>query len=297
MDSKITVLTPTYNRANQLKNLYSSLIMQKNLNFQWIIVDDGSTDDTRIVVQEFQKNASFPIKYIYQSNKGKHCALNKGISHINTEYTFIVDSDDILTHNAIETFYHDEKKINGRDDICGIGYLRGYSDNDVIGDKYPCDYEIADYITIRVNQGVSGDKAEIWKTYDLKNCPFPEITNEIFFGEGYVWFKLALKKKTLFINKIIYITEYLEGGLSKSGRALRIKCPVGGMMNAEIMMHKPFNLANRFKGTMLYIAYAKFAKKKFKDILNDTKECFLVFLGYFPGFLLFFIWKKKYLTE
>lgn len=292
MNPLITVLTPTYNREKELQKLYRSLQMQTNRAFIWLVVDDGSQDDTECVIKRIQETSDLNIQYIKQENKGKHIALNTGIAQISTKYTFIVDSDDVLTADAIEQFYADLQYFDDDDTICGVGYLRGFSDNEPIGNIYPKDYEISDFISVRVNQNIDGDKAEIWKTADIRTIPYPEITGEKFFGESYVWFRLALQKKMLFVNKIIYITEYLEGGLSKSGRALRIRCPRGGMMNAEVMMHKPFNLKSRIKGGLLYTAYGRFAHLKCTEMLNGTSEKTLMLLCYLPGYFVYRCWKK-----
>ena len=98
---KITVLTPTYNRAHTLPRLYKSLCRQTDFTFAWLIVDDGSNDETKTTIDRFEKK-KFSIKYVYKNNGGKHTAINEGMKYVNTEYTFIVDSDDYLKENAIE---------------------------------------------------------------------------------------------------------------------------------------------------------------------------------------------------
>ena len=100
---RITVLTPTYNRGGSIQKLYTSLDNQSIKDFEWLIVDDGSLDDTAQVVRKVQKSADFRIRYIYKENGGKHTALNEGIKNIESDLTFIVDSDDWLKPNAIET--------------------------------------------------------------------------------------------------------------------------------------------------------------------------------------------------
>ncbi len=99
---KITIFTATFNRAYIIKNLYDSLVGQRYVNFEWIIVDDGSTDTTEEIVQTFIKDDKIAIQYIKQSNKGKHFAINKGVSLASGELFFIVDSDDKLPENSLE---------------------------------------------------------------------------------------------------------------------------------------------------------------------------------------------------
>lgn len=103
--------------------------------------------------------------------------------------------------------------------ICGISYLRGYNEAEVIGDVFPQDNVIDNFITLRFNKRIGGDKAEVWRTDLLKQFCYPVFDGEKFFGESYIWVKISERNDMLFRNKIVYITAYLEGGLSKSGRA------------------------------------------------------------------------------
>lgn len=100
----ITIFTPTYNRAELLPRLHKSLQEQTNKNFEWIVVDDGSTDNTKEVIENIilQQENDFPIRYFYKENGGKHTAINRGVREANGDLFFIVDSDDILTFNSVE---------------------------------------------------------------------------------------------------------------------------------------------------------------------------------------------------
>ena len=109
----ITILTPTYNRGENLKKLYKSLLKQKDNRFEWLIVDDGSTDGTKKIIDEFLMDSKINIKYLYKKNGGKHTALNLGIKEINTDLIFIVDSDDYLNDNAIQSINEVHEKYRG----------------------------------------------------------------------------------------------------------------------------------------------------------------------------------------
>lgn len=289
----ITVFTPTFNRANTLQRLYESLLGQTCYDFEWIVVDDGSIDDTYNLIQSFyKKNHSFEIRYFYQENGGKHTAINRGMIEANGELFFIVDSDDVLTADAIRTIVDDWKKVEDNN-LCGISYLRGFSENKVIGDQHPTDHGIGNFIDVRVNQNVGGDKAEVWVTKLMRAFPFPVFPNEKFIGETYIWYQLAEKYDMLFVNKIIYITEYLGGGLTKSGKAMRIKNPLGAIELCKIAMSPSFCYKAREKKAMLYVAYHFFAKKGFKDMMVVPYKG-LVLLNYVPGYLLYRYWNLKY---
>ena len=107
----ITIFTPTYNRAHTLPRLYNSLKNQSNKNFIWLIVDDGSNDETKTLVQGFVNEKIIEIRYIPQSNKGKHIAINNGLKNTHTEYFCVIDSDDYLAENAIQEMQYLSDKI------------------------------------------------------------------------------------------------------------------------------------------------------------------------------------------
>ncbi|EHG22415.1 hypothetical protein HMPREF9332_01425 [Alloprevotella rava F0323] len=287
----ITIVTPTYNRAHTLPQLFESLCQQTNQNFDWLIIDDGSSDNTKELCQEFV-GKNFKVQYIYKDNGGKHTALNLAIDIVTTELFFIVDSDDFLTVDAIQTILNDWETIKDKD-LCGISYLRGYSADAVIGDKHPKDHVIDNFNQVRFNQHIDGDKAEVWVTECLKEYRFPVFEGERFMGESWMWAQLAFKRDMLMVNKIIYITEYLEGGLSRSGRTLRIKCPQGGIENAIIGMNPVFNMSIRIKHALLFIAYSFFAHKRFSDILKPPYKK-LIGLLLPAGWLLYKYWDKRF---
>ena len=287
----VTIFTPSYNRAHTLPMLYKSLCKQTCKNFEWLIVDDGSTDNTEEIISEYKSQTlDFPILYHKKENGGKHTAINRGVELAKGELFFIVDSDDVLTSDAVATILNDWKDIRDKN-LCGISYLRGYSETEVIGDEQPVDHGIDNFVNVRFNLGIGGDKAEVWVTEYLRLYPYPVFEGEKFFGETWLWIKLARERDMLWVNKIIYITEYLEGGLSKSGRALRIKCPMGGLTNALELMSKEFTLKNRIKQALLYEAYSFFAKRSLSNIF-DMPYKMLVAATLPIGYLLHLNWKK-----
>ena len=129
-----TIFTPTYNRRELIDNLYHSLLAQTDKNFEWLIIDDGSTDDTEKYFSELtSKPQPFPIRYLKQVSGGKHRAINKGVQNANGELFFIVDSDDYLTENAIEKINQWITTLDNSHKWAGISGLRGFSKNSVVG--------------------------------------------------------------------------------------------------------------------------------------------------------------------
>ena len=290
---QLTIVTPAYNRADKLPALYESLCRQTSDDFNWLVVDDGSQDGTKQVIEKMEQEGRLLISYLYKPNGGKHTALNLAIKTVKTELFFIVDSDDVLTPDAVETVLRDWDRVRDQD-LCGIGYLRGYDSSKVIGDRYTADGLVDTFINERYNRGINGDKAEVWVTKCLQEAGgFPEYPGERFISESVLWIKMARKRKMLFRNKIIYITEYLAGGLSDSGRALRFRCSHLMAYGSLETMSKEFSWKIRLKETLLYIVYCKFGHWSLKRIW-DCPYKLLVLVGYLPGLLLYHYWKKKY---
>lgn len=220
----ITIFTPTYNRAHLLERLYKSLCYQSCKDFEWVIVDDGSIDNTERVVGSFQLENQIPIQFYKQENSGKHIAINKGVSLAKGELFFIVDSDDYLSEQAIETVYFYFDKVKDLQSIAGVAGRRMYADFSIVGTS---NYEelVSNSIDIRYVHKVTGDLVEVFKTEILKKHPFPESKGEKFCPEALVWNRIAKNYDLLFFNKGIYITEYLEGGLTSSIVKIRMKSP------------------------------------------------------------------------
>lgn len=288
---KVTVLTPVYNRAYIIKRLYDSLIKQTADNFEWLIIDDGSKDNIKELVDDFIKENRIKITYCYQENGGKHRALNKGISMIKTEMTFIVDSDDYLTDNAIEVITKYYNKYKNNNSICGFSFLRCFPDMIINGPKFKKDEYISDYIECRLNEKVTGDKAEVYYTKCLQEFPFLEIKNERFLFEDYVWIQMAEKYKTVHINIPIYIGDYLEDGLTKNISKVKYNSPIGMMERAAVMCSKKCHKIIRIKAMMMYIGYGLIAKFSVKQLYEKCKYKVLFIISFLPGLMF-----KKYLN-
>lgn len=288
----ITILTPTFNRG-VLRSLWDSLQKQTVKDFEWLVVDDGSTDGTKNLIAQLQEKSNFPIRYIYKSNGGKHTALNVGIQTICSELTFIVDSDDCVTDDAVESILKIHKKYRSQNYICGYAFLRAFPDGKVNGKKFDVDEKIGSYIDVRVNGDDTGaDKAEVFKTHCLKEFPFPEYPNEKFLGEDLVWVRMARKYEMVHINKAIYVGNYLEDGLTNNRRKHNIASPVGCMHRAEEFMESDLKTRYRIKGGLQYIVYGRFAGVKVVDLIRKSRHKILATVCIPGGLLLYARWNK-----
>ena len=292
---KITVFTPTYNRVDLLGVLYESLKNQPYKNFEWVIVDDGSTDTTEEFVKKIQEENKLTIIYEKQENQGKHIAINKGVSIANGECFFIVDSDDRLPKKSLEIICKKFNKIRNNNTIAGVVGLRCSFDGNVIGTKMPEDELLCTALEYRHIYKIAGDRAEAIKTAVLKEYPFPEFGKEKFLPESIVWNRIALKYKLLFFSENVYECEYLENGLSSNSLRLRRLYPKGAMhLYAELSKIKVLNFKIRSKAYINFWRFFFCDSNATKTNLKLLKNIYLAFL-FFPVGLLFFM--KDNLTQ
>lgn len=225
---RITVFTPTYNRAYTLPRLYESLKAQTFHNFEWVIVDDGSADNTAEIVRGFiQERPFFEIKYRKTENGGKHRAINRGMDLVEGELFLMMDSDDWLRKDALEWIDRVEKEIpeEQKSQFAGVYGLKCHTDGSLIGSTFDGATLDITYFE-REKYGVSGDKAEIYYSKYMRQFPFPEFEGEKFCTECLVWDQVAaLGLKLRHFNEGIYFGEYLEDGLTHREKKLYAENP------------------------------------------------------------------------
>jgi glycosyltransferase involved in cell wall biosynthesis len=211
----ITILTPAYNRGATLPRLYDSLCQQTELNFEWIVIDDGSTDNTSKIISKYKENSIFKIIYFYQENGGKHRAINSAITRAYGDWLFIVDSDDILTRDAVSRLYQCIDSLDS--EFVGACFRKATLSGEVMGisgtnlkASMVISPTLAGYI-------FKGELAYFFRTHVMRNCPFPEFENEKFVPELYIWNKISDVGKIIFYtDKIIYLCEYLPDGYTNN---------------------------------------------------------------------------------
>lgn len=291
----ITIITPTYNRERYLPVLYKSLLEQTIQTFLWLIVDDGSTDGTGQLVAEWLNEDRIQIQYVRKENGGKHTALNTGIGMTETELIFIVDSDDYLPHDAIEIILRYHGKYRKMDGLCGYSFLRFYPDGNVNEAYFPKDEWIDTYVNARINAGIAGDKAEVFYTDILKKYPFPVYDGEKFVPEDLVWIQMSGPYQMVHINQCVYISDYLEGGLTRSGKKMKIKSPQAMTERARLYLNdESVHIKTKCKMALLYVIYGHFAGKNGRMLKQGLKKKRWYMAGMIPGMVLYRVWKRKY---
>ena len=254
----ISVVTPTYNRAYVLSELWESLKQQTCSNFEWLIVDDGSQDNTEELVASWQQECPrFVLSYFKKENGGKHRALNFAIPQAKGDYIFIVDSDDRLAPDAVESVYQWIETLPQNEKFAGVAGLRCYPDGKIIG-SFPKNKPFADAkYSDKDRFHLRGDKAEVYRKDLLLEHPFPEFEGENYIGEGYVWNVFSQNGYLVrWYNKPIYVGNYLTDGLTKNCNDLQLKNFNGYTLNTQ-MAFKAVCFPYNYVSVAAYISAAK----------------------------------------
>lgn len=274
----ITIFTPTYNRALLLKRLYASLLQQTDSDFEWLVVDDGSIDNTAELMKEIiSKNNRFIIRYIRQENGGKHRAINQGVRLASGSWFLILDSDDWLADDAVAIIKGRTKEIENDRRFCGIAGLRVTPDRITVGTE--CDYTIldSDFFEYRYKYRIKGDRAEVVRTDIMKEYPFPEFDGERFLGEAIVWNSVSRKYITRFTDDKFYICEYQPGGLTDTFNKMMENNPLGAMLNQlSVTTHPKCKLSYWFLANLNYYHYRYIAKQKRAVIPKELQPTLLM---------------------
>ena len=227
----LTILTPTWNRRRTLPRLYDSLKAQGRRDFEWLIVDDGSTDDTAAWVESCHGTAHFPVRLLRQDNGGKHVALNTGVAAAHGEWIFIVDSDDLLTGDALEVVAAAVDSVVDNPDVVGLCFRRAGLDGRLLG--RPCEDAAVPLVSTptEVGRRVRGDRAYIFRRDVMARLPFPVIPGEKFVPELYIWNKIGDQGQIWFyLDRAIYLCEYLDDGYTRNFSAHLKRSPRGFLL-------------------------------------------------------------------
>ncbi|MGG7157914.1 glycosyltransferase family 2 protein [Clostridium perfringens] len=264
MKPLITVFTPTYNRAYTINKCYESLKRQTCKDFEWLIIDDGSTDNTRDIVYKWiNENNDFNIRYIYQENKGMHGAHNTAYENIYTELNVCIDSDDYMTDDAIEKIKIAWKKVRGNKKISGLAGLDANKYNQIIGDKFPNYLNQDTLFNFFYNRKITGDKKLVYRTELTKKYPYPLFEGEKYVGLAYKYYKLDEEYELYLINEILCIVEYMEDGSTKNMLRQYKKNPKGWLFyRIENLKLNNTSLKYKFIQCIHYISSSFMCKEK-----------------------------------
>lgn len=258
----LSVITPTYNRAHTLERLYESLVAQSDQDFEWIVVNDGSTDNTEELIKRFEAEKQISILYLYTENGGKHRAHNLGVIKASGELCVCVDSDDALSSDAVE----DAKRVwNSHDNNEHIGILakRGdFEKHTPICSDWPETLKACTMIALQEQYGFTGDTVLFFKTSLMKKHLFVEFEGEKFVPEDSLYSDLDAYGTLILSKKVLYYCEYLPNGLTANYRQLLLQNPMGTSFCYYRRMHRSQKTICRVKNAIISQAFLLHSGRK-----------------------------------
>ena len=288
----ITVFTPTYNRADLLHNCFESLKSQTVKNFLWLIIDDGSTDNTKELVSSWIANTSkteeFEIEYIYKENGGLHTAYNEAIKAAKTPLWVCIDSDDYMPIDAVEkilSFWNE----NGCEKYAGIIGLDYTKENNPIGDMLP-DVKSLHLLDLRTKYKCRGDVKVVYRTELLKkHIPMQSFNNEKNFNPIYIMYKVDMTHELLVLNENLCIVNYQPDGMQANIYNQFLNSPNSFAELRRLYMVMPkAPLSYIFRNAIHYVSSCIIAKK-WGDIITKSPKKMLTFLAIPFGIVLTFV--------
>jgi len=269
----LSIFTPTYNRAYTLPKLYESLKRQTSKDFEWIIVDDGSVDNTRQLIEGWMDEGVVPIKYEYQQNAGKMSAHNRGVEMANTELFVCIDSDDYIVDEAVELIITKWSSESDKKTLAGIIAYRSMRQMD--GNyEVICEFPHSGYdkLYLLYKKGFRGETTLIFRTDAIRPFPFPIFEGEKFIPETIMYDQLDLRYDWALLDKALTLCEYMSDGYTKNGRELYNRNPKGvAYLYNEHSKMPGLSIIDRIRLAALYITYSREAKCRSVYSNSNTK--------------------------
>lgn len=272
----LTVFTPAYNRAYCIEHCYRSLCQQTSPDFEWLVIDDGSTDNTRELIESYMAEAKISIRYIYQSNQGMHGAHNTAYRNITTELNVSVDSDDYLTDDAVEKIVTFWKK-HGSDKYAGIIGLDQAVDGDIIGTRFPSEMKET---TLKgfYRQGGKGDKKLVYRTDVITRYPeYPLFEGEKYVGLAYKYSLIDQDYTLLVLDEVLCMVDYQTDGSSMNMYRQYWNNPKGFAFLRKTEMQLAPSLKRRYLEAVHYVSSSIISKNS--RFMQETPKKRLTFMA------------------
>jgi len=274
----LTIFTPTFNRAFCLGNCYNSLVNQTSKDFRWLIIDDGSSDNTKELVSTWILENKIDIQYHYQENQGMHGAHNTAYSLIKTELNVCIDSDDFMPEDAVEKIINNWSKIKDNSKFAGLVGLDADKNGNVIGSKMPNSLTETTLTDLYKKHKVTGDKKIVLRTDVVKKYPaYPLFKGERFVPLGYLYQLIDQDYKLYPINEVLCIVEYLADGSSLNMLAQYRKHPNGFGFTRKSTMQVSDSFLEVYKNAIHYVSCAIFTKNS--NFLKESPKKSMTFFA------------------
>lgn len=281
----LTIFTPAYNRADKIRRVFSSLEEQMNSECEWLIIDDGSKDNTNEVVSKFIEESSMNIHYYKKENGGKHTAHNMAVDLAKGKYFMCLDSDDYLENNSIEALIYKIKQCGSQE---GIIAYKCDQNRVLLSEKFPQEMSVPNIYSLNQEYNCMGEFVFVFPTELLKKNKFPIFAGERFLTESVLYDKMNCRMHLL--EKVIEVCEYQADGLSNNLNEIMKKNPAGYCMYFMQRIDMQTTFRNRIITIGKYISFCIFAGEKrsvyngkYKRLLRISYPLGIVMWLYYKG--------------
>ena len=288
---KITVFTPTYNREEKLKRLYYNLLKQTDQRFEWLIVDDGSNDDTKeLVYKIIKENTGFEIRYYRKDNGGKHTAYNVGVEKANGELFVCVDSDDYLEATAVEKILRlwETIKVNS---YIGIVALKKDTDGRLLSERLPNNIQSSKIIDLARKYNCKGEFSLVFATRILKRHVFPIVENEKFMCESIIYDQVDENGEMYLFNEVITVCEYCDDGYTRNFLRVVLDNPTGYKLYYKQRIDLAITLKEKINYILRYHAFKIMSKDDRFEYDANSRVLVKVMLPL--GYLAYLLYERK----
>ena len=290
----LTVFTPTYNRAYTLPQCYESMRRQTCKDFVWLVVDDGSTDNTRELVESWMREDNgFELRYVWQENQGMHGAHNLAYATIDTEINTCIDSDDFMPDDAVEKILRFWETCRDDASVSGILALDVDKQGNVIGDPFPDGLDRVTGYEVYYKYGLKGDKKYILRSELTRLYPYPVFPGEKYVGLACKYLLLDKDYKLRLLNEPVCIVEYLPDGSSNNMIRQYFRNPRGFAYYRVLCMQLPYaSFRFRLRSAVHYVSECLIARNR--RWLHESPCKGITLLAAPAGFLLWCYLRRVY---
>ncbi len=280
----ITIFTPTYNRAYILPQLYNSLLRQSNTKFIWMVIDDGSTDDTGVLIEKWKSERKIAIEYVRKENGGMHTAHNKAFDLVTTDCCVCIDSDDYLPDTGVADMLEAWDEIKDEATLAGVIGLDANKEGEVIGSRFPDGLTRSTLNALQRKHKVTGDKKLVMRTLVVQEFDrYPEYSEERLVPLGTLYLKIDQKYQWSIVNKVFCIVEYLQDGSTRNILNQYRRNPKGFAYERQLRIALEPSIGRKFRNYIHLVSSAFFAGDL--RLLTSAKYKYLMPLAFVPGLL------------
>jgi len=283
---KVSILTPTYNRAELLEKLYTSLVINRNSNveFEWLVMDDGSTDKTQALLENYVSQGIIDVKYYQQENQGKMKAINNLMEHVSGDVCFICDSDDYLATGAIDIIAQHSKRLLDDETVYALAFLKKTLGGKVSGKKFPENFHRSDIFSLYFREEIGGEKIFVFDTKIRKQYKHIVEDGEYFVTEARMYHKIDLDYDVICINEAIEVGDYRQDGYSHNITKVFLDNPKGYYMYFKEILDMDLAGVTFKKKLYIYKHYILFS------VLSKRKGAIRNVTGVINKIIITFLW-------